>query len=290
MKTAAIIPNWQGRDLLERNLPSVLKVGFDEVIVVDDASTDDSVDFLQQNFPTIHIVRHKENKGFSSSINDGVKATSADVVFLLNTDVVPSKNTLKPALKHFLNQDVFGVSLGETGYSYAIPKVDAGFVDHAPGPRSNESHNTFWISGGSGAFRRSMWQKLGGMDTMFNPFYWEDIDLSFRALKRDWKLVWEPKAQVMHKHESTINTKNFSKKYMDYIKERNQLLFHWKNLELGWLLTKHIPGLLWRLRHMGYFVPVFLALVKLPQLIVRRIKLGKEAKVSSDEILKQSQS
>lgn len=286
MKTAAIIPNWQGRALLEKNLPSVLRVGFDQVIVVDDASTDDSVEFLQKNFPIVQIVRHKENKGFASTVNDGVSASTADIVFLLNTDVVPNANIIKPTLLHFSDPQVFGVSLGEVGYSYAIPRVKNGFVGHTPGPKSEKPHNTFWISGGSGAFRREMWQKLGGLDEMFNPFYWEDLDLSFRALKRGWKLIWEPKAKVEHKHESTINTKHFSKKYMDYIKERNQLLFHWKNMEFWWLLTKHLPGLLMRLTHPGYAVPVVLALLKLPQVIVRRIQDKKEEKVSNEDIFK----
>lgn len=289
MKTAVVIPNWQGRKLLEKNLSAVLKVGFDEIIVVDDASTDDSVEFLQKNSPTVKIVRHKLNKGFSSTVNDGVKATNADVVFLLNSDVVPEKNIINPCIAHFADPKVFGVSLGEVGYSYAIPKIEGGFVGHAPGIVSKEAHSTFWISGGSGAFRRAMWEKLGGMDEMFNPFYWEDIDLSFRALKRGWKLIWEPKAGVVHKHESTINTKNFSKKYMDYIKERNQLLFHWKNLEIGWLLSKHLLGLLRRLGNPGYSVVIFLAILKLPQIIVRRIKEGKEARLKNEEIFKKFQ-
>lgn len=290
MKTAVIIPNWQGRRLLKKNLPSVLRVGFDEIIVVDDASTDDSVSFLQENFPTVHIVRHKKNLGFASTVNDGVTAANADVVFLLNSDVVPDKNILNPVLGYFSDPEVFGVSLGEVGYSYAVPQIKDGFVGHAPGPQSNKAHDTFWISGGSGAFRRTMWKKLGGMDTMFSPFYWEDTDLSFRALKRGWKLIWEPKAQVVHKHESTINTKNFSKKYMDYIKERNQLLFHWKNLEWSWILRKHIWGLLWRLKNPGYFVVILLALVKLPQVIVRRIQERKESKLKNEEVFIQFQS
>ncbi len=290
MKTAVVIPNWQGRKLLEENLPAVLKVGFDEVIIVDDASTDGSVDFLKNNFPKVNIVVHKKNKGFASTVNDGVAATNSEVVFLLNTDVIPVKNIIEPTLKHFSDPKVFGVSLSEVDYSYAVSKVAGGFVGHGPGPHSNEAHNTFWISGGSGAFRRTMWNKLGGMDTMFNPFYWEDLDLSFRAQKHGLKLIWEPKAVVEHKHESTINTKHFSKRYMDYIKERNQLLFHWKNLDLTWLLTKHVPGLIWRLRKPGYIVPIALALIKLPHLIVRRIKERKESKVSNEEIFNQTKS
>lgn len=289
-KTAAIIPNWQGRNLLEKNLPKVLSVGFNEVVVVDDASTDDSVEFLQRNFPSVHIVRHTKNQGFSSTINDGVKATDSEIIFLLNSDVVPEKNILNPVLKHFEEEDVFGVSLHERGYFYAVPKMENGFVGHQMGPKTDKPHSTFWISGGSGAFRRSMWQELGGLDTMLNPFYWEDVDLSFRALKRGWKLVWEPQAVVEHKHESTINLKYFSKRYLTYIKERNQLLFHWKNLNLSWLIFHHIPGVLWRLRHSGYVVPVFMAILKLPQVAVVRAENMKKAKLTDDEVFKQFRS
>lgn len=287
MKTAVIIPNWQGRTLLEKNLPKVLTVGFDEVVVVDDASTDDSVEFLQSHFPTVKLVRHKRNKGFSSTVNNGVRASNASIVFLLNSDVIPEKNILKPVLSHFKDPDVFGVSLREKGYSYAIPHIEDGFVGHRMGMRTDKTHNTFWISGGSGAFRRSMWLDLGGFDVAFDPFYWEDVDLSYRALKRGWKLVWEPKAVVEHRHESTINSSHFSTRYLNYIKERNQLLFHWKNLSVGWLLTKHFPGLIKRLNHPGYAVVIILALIKLPQLIVQRNRQLRESTISDEKVFLQ---
>ncbi|MDO8452898.1 MAG: glycosyltransferase family 2 protein [bacterium] len=271
MKNTVVIPNWNGRSLLEKNLPSVLGVGFDEVIVVDDASTDDSVDFLKKNFPEIKLIENPTNRGFSYTVNTGVENASGEIVYLFNTDMVPKENVLEPVLKHFEDKDVFGVSLSEEGYSWAKPKKEFGFLGHEPGERTETAHETFWISGGSGAFRKSMWDKLGGMDLLFSPFYWEDLDLSYRALRTGWKLIWEPRAMVVHKHESTINPKNFSKKYLDYIKERNQLIFHWKNLPLGWLLTVHLLGLLKRLLNPGYLVVILMAIVKLPQIIIKRL-------------------
>lgn len=271
MRTTVVIPNWNGKSLLEKNLPRVLAVGFDEVIIVDDASTDDSVDFLKNKFPQVKLIQNERNRGFSYTVNRGVNEARGDVVYLFNTDMVPQSGILKPVLMHFEDPQVFGVSLAEEGYSFAKPKKEFGFLGHEPGERTDKAHSTFWISGGSGAFRKSMFAKLGGLDILFSPFYWEDLDLSYRAQRMGWKLIWEPEAKVIHKHESTINTKHFKKRYLGYIKERNQLIFHWKNLPVRWLLTQHVLGLLKRLLNPGYIVVIFLALLKLPQIIIKRL-------------------
>lgn len=283
MKTSVVIPNWNGKSLLEKNLPSVLKIGFDEVIVVDDASTDSSPAFLKTNFPEVKVLKNPKNRGFAYTVNKGVASASGEIVYLFNTDMVPREGVLEPVLKHFENPGVFGVSLAEEGYSYAVPKLEFGFLGHEPGGKTDKAHDTFWVSGGSGAFRKSMWDKLGGMDLLFSPFYWEDLDLSYRAQRMDWKLVWEPRAKVIHKHESTINTKHFKKRYLDYIKERNQLIFHWKNLPLSWLLTNHVLGLLKRLLNPGYLVVILLALIKLPEIIIKR--LTTKHQLSHEEVI-----
>lgn len=287
MTTSAVIPNWRGRKLLEKNLPLILESGFDEVIMVDDASPDDSIEFLEKSFPYVKIVRHKQNKGFVESVNDGVAASSGDIVFLLNLDVAPQGNIIKPVLKHFQDDKVFGVSLHEEGYGSSLPEVKDGFLAHKPGKEIESSHPTFWISGGSGAFRKIYWEKLGGMDTMFSPFYWEDLELSYRALKRGWKLVWEPKARVIHEHESTINPKYFNPKILNWIKDRNQLLVAWKHLTVKELLLSHLPGLLKRLGKPGYWIVLFLAFLRLPQVLKGRIIEWQEAKLSNEEVISQ---
>lgn len=285
MKTSAIIPNWRGRALLEKNLPSVLKAGFDEVVVVDDASPDNSIQFLEENFPQVKIIRHNKNRGFVESVNDGVAASSGDIVFLLNLDVTPQGNITRSVLKHFQDSKVFGVSLHEKRCGWSLPEIKGGFLAHKPGKETANSHPTFWISGGSGAFRKSYWEKLGGMDVMFSPFYWEDLELSYRALKRGWKLIWEPNAVVLHKHESIISPKYFNQKFLDWIKDRNQLLVTWKHFTFGQLLLWHLPGLLRRLRKPGYWVVLFLALLRLPNVLKGRIIEWREAKLSNEEVI-----
>lgn len=287
MTTSVIIPNWQGRSLLEKNLPLVLKSGFDEVIVVDDASSDNSIQFLKENFPQVKVIRHSKNEGFAESVNDGVKASNGDVVFLLNLDVVPQGDIIKPVLKHFQDSKVFGVSLHEEGYGWSTPELRDGFIGHRPGEEAKKPHKTFWVSGGSGAFRKSFWKRLGGMDTMFSPFYWEDVDLGYRALRRGYRLIWEPEAKVLHKHESVINPEHFNAKFLQWIKERNHLLFNWKHLGFKELIFSHLPGLTKRLLYPGYWIVFFLAFLKLPQIIQGRIIQKREAKFSNEEIVKE---
>lgn len=285
MKTSVVIPNWNGRKLLEKNLSRVLAIPFDEFVVVDDASTDDSVLFIKTNYPQAKVLANKRNRGFSYTVNRGVEAAGGDIVFLLNSDVLPESDLIKPIVKHFEDPKVFGVSLRERNYWWAKPKIEHGFIGHGSGSPSRVTHTTFWVSGGSGAFRRTMWNRLGGMDTLFSPFYWEDLDLSYRALKRGWKLVWEPRAVVEHRHESTINTRSFSQRYLNYIKGKNQLLFQWKHLDTSYLLTTHFRGVLGRLSKPGYFVVLLLALVKLPVVLVRRMREKKEAVLSNKDVL-----
>ncbi len=126
--------------------------------------------------------------------------------------------------------------------------------------------------------------KLGGMDeVLLSPFYWEDLDLCYRAAKRGWLLLWEPSGKVVHKHESTIS--QLPKKYVDRIRERNQLLFIWKNLSSPILFRKHIVGLLKRVSsHPGYIRILFMALLRLRPALKARRKEKKESKISDEAI------
>jgi len=106
MRISVLIPNYNGRHLLEKNLPVILKAcerwkkGEWEVIIVDDASTDDSVDFLKKNYPQVKIVRHAKNQRFAAACNSGVRAAKGDIVVLLNNDVAPEVNFLEPLIAY----------------------------------------------------------------------------------------------------------------------------------------------------------------------------------------------
>ena len=289
-EVSIVIPNYNGEELLEKNLPKVLAClknkgnRIKEIIIIDDASTDGSVGLIKEKFPEIKLIKHKVNRGFSAAVNTGARTAKGKLIALLNNDVIPKEDFLVSVFPHFKNKNIFAVSLHEKGYSWAKGRFENGFVLHEPGPKTKEAHETLWVSGGSGVFRRSQWMKLGGMDEkLFSPFYWEDLDLCYRATKRGWGLLWEPKAHVEHKHESTIG--KWPKKYVQRIQERNQLFFIWKNITSPYLFRRHVAGVLTKVvRHPGYIRIVLMALFKMKQVLRARKKEKKETKISDEAI------
>jgi len=286
---SVVIPNFNGLELLKTNLPKVISstLNYDknaEFILVDDASQDNSVSYVKKEFNFIKVIKHSVNRGFSSSVNIGIKNSTGDFVVLLNNDVLPSENYLNSAVKLLTDKKVFAVSFCESGYSWAKGYFRDGFVGHEPGGFNNITHDTFWVNGGSGIFKRNLLRKLGGFDEeLFNPFYWEDVDLSYRALKRGYKLLWDPDAKVIHNHGSTINL--ISKKKKELIRERNQLLFIWKNITSNALIKRHFKGLYQKLsRHPGYIKVVIAAGLKYRICLKRRKIEIKESKVC-DEVI-----
>jgi len=291
MKVSIIIPWYNTEWLAQKNLPAVLAAARNsknnvlEIIIVDDGSSDASASVIKDKFPAIKLIRHKINRGFSASVNTGVRASKGKLICLLNSDVIPQVDFLKPVFIHFENPKVFAVSLNEEGaFGWAKGVFEEGFINHLPGPKSASSHRTFWVSGGSGVFRRKTWMELGGMDEkLLSPFYWEDLDLCYRAAKRGYDLIWEPGAKVVHDHERSMQS--VSSDLLQRIRERNQLLFIWKNLTSTRFIRKHISGLIRRVvSHPGYLRIVIMALAKIGPVLKARVKETKEAKIS-DELI-----
>ncbi len=288
---SVVITNFNGREILNKNLPSVIEAKKNplnriiEIIVVDDASTDDSVSFLKKNFTEVKTIVHRRNRGYSAAVNTGVRVAKGNLICILNNDVFVSKDFLVSVFEVFENNPkCFGVSLNEEGYGPARGFFENGFVGHSSMKKTKDVSPTFWVNGGSGVFRRSLWIKVGWFDEeLFSPFYWEDIDISYRALKRGYEIFWHPDAKVVHQHETTIGRIN--KKYKERIQERNQLLFIWKNITSRRLFVRHLGGLLNRfLRYPGYLVVVFMALSKLKKVIKARRREQKEGVVADEFI------
>lgn len=265
MKISVVIPNYNGEKILEKNLPKVLEALKSseyefELIISDDCSSDNSVDvihkFIEDHKDSkikIKFLISKNNGGFSANVNHGASEASGEILVLLNTDVIPSGDFLKPLLSHFNNENVFAV--GCMDQSLENDKIilrgrgkgvwEKGFLVHSAAELDGK--DTLWVSGGSGAFRKNIWDKLGGLDQLYNPFYWEDIDLSYRARKSGYKTLFEEKSIVRHEHDKGVIKTKFRPENVKRIVYRNQFIFAWKNSDFNTLIL----GVFWLPYHLG---------------------------------------
>jgi len=229
-----IITNWNGCNLLKKNLPQVVKTGklAKEIVIADDLSTDDSVKFLKQfqkKHPQVRIIQNKKNIGFGKNSNQAVKSCKTKLVVLLNSDIFPHPGYIKNTLHHFKNPKVFGVGFCEKGNeNWGKIYWKSGYLQYCPGKNTGKTHITAWLSGGGSIIHRQTFLKLDGFDSVYQPFYCEDLDLGLRAWKSGYRLLWEPKAIIDHHHESTMS--KFPQRFLEYIKERNRLITVWRNI------------------------------------------------------------
>lgn len=271
---SALIPNYNGVKLFERYLPAVLKTlrSGDELIIVDDTSTDESVAWIKNKFDCqridspvaetelwlgktkgiqVKLLVNLKNQRFGASCNRGVLVADHEYIFLLNSDVAPHPDALPPLLKHFDptagGETVFGVGCLEIETTNNNEKAgkqrlwfERGMFLHAKAD-DFKSGPTAWVTGGSGLFSKAKWLTIGGFDPLYYPAYWEDIDLSYQAQLRGWKVLFEANSVVDHNHETTNQTV-FGQKKIEAMSWRNAKKFAWKN---GSIWQK-IAFLLWQ--------------------------------------------
>ena len=260
-----VIPTWNGRHLLERFLPSVMAAAHwhidrtsapVEIVLVDDGGTDGTSEWLatisrsSADAIRIRVVRNGENLGFGAAANRGVLEAAFPLVWLLNNDVEVSREGVSRLAAAFAAADatLFAVhsrmvdlASGQTvgtgkmgGFARGFLRVHRSYIT-TPG-----SAGPFWsmfATGGSAMFRRDLFLQLGGFDSIFAPFYLEDVELSYRAWKRGWTVRYEPRSVVRHQFSSTIGPLAGGR--VERISQRNRLLFHWIHLHDSGLLRAH---------------------------------------------------
>ncbi|MBU2573292.1 MAG: glycosyltransferase family 2 protein [Elusimicrobia bacterium] len=251
MNISVVIPVFNGRELLKRYFPSVVaacreySIKKTELIVVDDASADGSGDYVRAEFPFVRIIRSESNKGFSGAANSGIFAARNRIVVLFNDDIEATGNFFAAIPRHFEYPAVFAVRAGlkgESGTDTAGPRIGGRFrlgSFAAPLAARPSLQYAFFAGGGAAAYDKDKFMELGGFDELFSPFYWEDVDLSYRAWKRGWKVVYEPGSVVYHQGGATIN-KFYNRAYIASIAERNKYFLVWKNVSDIWLLFQHM--------------------------------------------------
>jgi GT2 family glycosyltransferase len=240
-----VIPTYNGIQLLRQHLPSLLDCAPEaSVTVVDDGSSDGSVEILRGEFPSVNVVARGANGGFSVTANEGIRASASEFVLLLNNDVDVTPGFLDPIMPLFDDDDVFAVSprvlLPTKGNLDEGAKT--GFWHHGmfyTGQREGVSEISpiLYVTGCAAVYRRSMLEELGGFDEVYSPFYKEDADLGYRAWKRGWRSLYQPASSVRHEHSASIS--KVGRGFVDTIKARNAFFFVWRNIEDPELLRRH---------------------------------------------------
>lgn len=251
MKLAVVILNWNGKELLEKFLPSLIRYSAKaELYVIDNASTDDSLTFLSKYYPTIHSIPLNENFGFAKGYNEGLKQINADVYCLLNNDVEVTQNWLDPIVSAFkttrvcIAQPTLLQHKEKNYFDYA--GAAGGFIDKYGYPycrgrifnaleKNTNQYNTttecFWASGACFFVRRSVWEELGGFDEDFF-MHQEEIDFCWRAFNagKTTKVI----ADSFVYHVGGASLKPSARK--TYYNHRNSLRMMVKNLPKKTLL------------------------------------------------------
>ena len=248
---AIVILNWNGRKVLEQFLPSVLRTTYPnyQVILADNASTDDSCTWVANHYPQVRIIAMDKNRGYAEGYNRALQAVTADYYVLLNSDVEVQPGWLEPMIRlmetgmrvaacqprilsytqrdHFEYAGAAGGWLDAWGYPFCRGRVfdtvekDIGqYNDHCP---------VFWASGAALLIRSRCFHEMGGFDPYFFA-HQEEIDLCWRLQHAGYEIYVEPASIVYHLGGGTLPQGNSRKTYLNF---RNNLIMLWKNLPAG---------------------------------------------------------
>ena len=245
---AIVILNWNGKHYLEQFLPSVLQTNYPNcrIVVADNASTDDSISFLQQHYSQIEIIVLPQNFGFAKGYNEALKQVNADYYVLLNSDVEVTPDWLKPIINllenneeiaacqpkilAYKNKNVFeyagaaGGWLDAFGYPFARGRIfDICEEDNG---QYNDVSEVFWASGAALIVRSDIYHQVEGFDEYFFA-HQEEIDLCWRIKLLGKKIYCCPQSVVYHVGGGTLPRGNSKKTFLNF---RNNLIMLAKNL------------------------------------------------------------
>jgi len=262
-----IIPNYNGASFITQTIQAALDAVEAlktecRIYVVDDGSRDKSVEVLNQVFsghPEIEIIPRPSNGGFGAACTTGFAANEYSWVLYLNSDVLIQKDALQAFWEETLlpeNQDVFaftGSYVKENGEpekgSLERGQLHFGLIRTRTTDRPeirNQKHPHFFANGGFSLFRADIFRELGGFCPLFDPFYSEDVDLSLRAARKGYKLLYCPGPKGVHENSKTVK-ENFPNERVQIIHFRNRLLLVWLHLDSCGQWAAHSISMLLRL-------------------------------------------
>ena len=242
-----VILNWNGKAFLQKFLPSVLASTYQNkrIIVADNASSDESLEFLKQYFPTVEIIRNDRNEGFAKGYNIALKKVDADYFILLNSDIEVTPGWIEPVIELMeaerqiaacqpkildeKNRSFFeyagacGGWIDVLGYPFARGRILEKLEEDRG--QYNDAAPCFWASGAAMFVRSSVFTALGGFDEYFFA-HQEEIDLCWRMQLAGYKIFVQPASVVYHVGGGTLPKGNSKKTYLNF---RNNMIMLYKN-------------------------------------------------------------
>ncbi len=254
-----------------------------EVILVDNASRDRTIELVKQDFPKFPLFTLKKNRCFSGGMNFGIMKSTGKYLLFLNQDIVIDKDLIKNILNQFESDEKSGI-VGCKIYFPGTKKLQhAGGIIHPNGLTNhigyleedtgqyNEIKDVDYVTGAAFGIRRDLMEELGLFDTIFFPGYYEETDLCLRTRKKGFKVIYAPDCVISHFEATTMKFNSF--RYLNTY-HRNRLKFLFKdfsfkelffksfNFELKWLIHKASPA---------HYAPLFLAYLIVPILLIKKL-------------------
>ncbi|NLJ81946.1 MAG: glycosyltransferase family 2 protein [Bacteroidales bacterium] len=248
VKLAVVVLNWNGIKFLKQYMPSIVEYTSKntKIYVIDNASIDDSVSFLKENFPSVHIVLNADNYGFAKGYNEGLKHIQAEYYCLLNSDIEVTPNwdegviefmdkhkdvaVCQPKLLALLQKDEFeyagaaGGFIDKNGYPFCQGRLFS-TMEKDTG-QYNDNREIFWATGACMFVRSHIYHSLGGLDDDFFT-HMEEIDFCWRVKNQGHKVMYYADSVVYHYGGGTLATGSPKKTYYNF---RNNLVMLYKNL------------------------------------------------------------
>lgn len=249
MKIAVVILNWNGKKFLEKFLPGVIRhsSGMADIIIADNASSDDSLDYLEKNHPGIRVISLGKNYGFAGGYNLALAQVEAEYYILLNSDIEVTANWIGPVIS-LMEADHTVAACQPKIRSYHEPAkfeyagAAGGFIDKYGYPfcqgrlfqsletdegQYEHAREVFWATGACLFVRSDVFHKMGGFDDEFFA-HMEEIDFCWRAKNLGYKIMYCPGSTIFHIGGGTLPKRNSRKTYLNI---RNNIIMLFKNLE-----------------------------------------------------------
>jgi len=248
MKIAVVILNWNGKELLERFLPSVIAYSQHsaEIIIADNDSSDSSVEFLKQNYPQIRLIQNEKNLGFAKGYNVALKQVEADYYILLNSDIEVTENWIdgiiklmesdktiaacQPKILSYKNKNLFeyagaaGGFIDKLGYPFCRGRIFQSVEED--NNQYDDIREIFWAAGACMFVRADYFHKIEGFDDDFFA-HMEEIDLCWRFKNAGYKIFYYPYSTIYHVGGATLNKMSPQKTFLNF---RNNLSLIYKNI------------------------------------------------------------